>query len=409
MGRGSGCERGLGFRESPWSQQAVRAKVAAFMLNHLIETAQAEGAEPVVYLSLDDSKSDKDEATTKLESVDWAHDHYKSTKKRPVYAKAAQHVSLRVQIGPHSYPLTFRLYLREKTVRGLKRKRAKGQRLRYRSKYRLAREMLEELKVLLQAQLPTGYRIYVLFDSGYASARLVKYVRRQGWPVICTLKSNRLLNHTPLSQHHKRFKHHPYVRVRAADGKTYLVRQMRGHLREISFEVCVLISKRHPRDRHPKYLMTTDLSLSVGKVLHGFAKRWSIEVEYWTVKEQLGLSDFRMWSYEGIERWYTLVYLVLAFLTWCSRQGGQSLSVVLHEHRRVQARAVLVSACETVWETGDLEGVLPRYIGQAASVFRGHVCGGGPRCGHGEAMPSAYQRDTTTWPFLPGAHDKLHK
>ena len=160
--------------------------------------------------------------------------------------------------------------------------------------------------------------------------------------------------------------HQPYVRVRAADGKTYLVRQLQGHLREIPFEVRVLISKRHPRDKHPKYLMTTDLSLSVCVVLKGFAKRWSIEVEYWVIKEQLGLADFRLWSYEAIERWYTLVYFVLAFLTWRSRESGQSLSQVIHQHRMAHARAVLVSACEAVRETGDLDGVLPRYIGQAA-------------------------------------------
>lgn len=93
---------------------------------------------------------------------------------------------------------------------------------------------------------------------------------------------------------------------------------------------------------------------------------YTIEVEYWILKEQLGLSDFRLWSYEAIERWYTLVYLVLAFLSWRSRLSGQSLSQVQHEHRMAHARSVLVSACETVWETGDLEGVLPRYLGQAA-------------------------------------------
>jgi hypothetical protein len=222
--------------------------------------------------------------------------------------------------------------------------------------------MLEELKALLRVELPQGYRIYVLFDSWYASARLIKYVRRQGWHVICTLKSNRLLDETALSQHHKRLKHQPYVRVRAADGKTYLVRQIRGRLQEISFEVCVLISKRHPRDAHPKYVMTTDLSLSASQVLKGFAKRWSIEVEYWTVKEQLGLADFRLWRYQAIERWYTLVYFVLAFLTWRSRVSGQSLSQVLHQHRREHARALLVSACEAVLETAELEAVLPRYI-----------------------------------------------
>ena len=45
------------FHESPWSQQAVRADLAAFMLGHLIETAQLEGAEPVVYISIVTTKA----------------------------------------------------------------------------------------------------------------------------------------------------------------------------------------------------------------------------------------------------------------------------------------------------------------------------------------------------------------
>ncbi len=50
--------------------------------------------------------------------------------------------------------------------------------------------------------------------------------------------------------------------------------------------------------------------MPAGPVLKGLAKRWS------TLKEQWGRADFRLWSYDAIERWYTLVYLVLAFLTW---------------------------------------------------------------------------------------------
>jgi hypothetical protein len=43
------------------------------------------------------------------------------------------------------------------------------------SKYALAREMLAELAELL----PKGYPVYVLFDSWYASAKLIKFCRRQ--------------------------------------------------------------------------------------------------------------------------------------------------------------------------------------------------------------------------------------
>ena len=36
--------------------------------------------------------------------------------------------------------------------------------------------------------------ICVLFDRWYAAGKLIKFIRRQGWYVICALKSNRKLN-----------------------------------------------------------------------------------------------------------------------------------------------------------------------------------------------------------------------
>jgi len=47
--------------------------------------------------------------------------------------------------------------------------------------------MLTELAELL----PPGHRVYVLFDSWYASAKLIKFCRRQRWHVICAVKANR--------------------------------------------------------------------------------------------------------------------------------------------------------------------------------------------------------------------------
>jgi hypothetical protein len=33
--------------------------------------------------------------------------------------------------------------------------------------------------------IPVGYPVYVLFDSWYASAKLIKWCRRHNWHVIC--------------------------------------------------------------------------------------------------------------------------------------------------------------------------------------------------------------------------------
>jgi hypothetical protein len=55
------------------------------------------------------------------------------------------------------------------------------------------------------------------------------------------------------------------------------------------------------------------------------------------VKQELGLADFRLQSYEAIAKWYAVVYLVLVYLYWRSYEAGAqhgrttSLSEVLME------------------------------------------------------------------------------
>jgi hypothetical protein len=87
------------------------------------------------------------------------------------------YVEVHVQIGPFGILFDTRLYQRDKKVRQFTRERNVGQHLHYRSKYALARSMLAELAELL----PSGHRVYILFDSWYASAKLIQFCRRQRW------------------------------------------------------------------------------------------------------------------------------------------------------------------------------------------------------------------------------------
>ncbi|WP_376790469.1 transposase [Thermoflexus sp.] len=136
----------------------------------LLQRAEAAGIESIIYVIIDDSLTRTDKDTTHLEAVDW------------VYDRAAA---------------------------------GKGQCLRFKTKYKLAREMLEELR----PYLPKGYQVYVLFDRRYAAGKLIKWTRRQGWHVICALKSNRKLNGVQVDQWDQRLRHKRYTRARvpAAD------------------------------------------------------------------------------------------------------------------------------------------------------------------------------------------------
>jgi hypothetical protein len=358
------------FRVSPWSEEEMTQPLAAFAVVDMLQRAEAEGAEPILYASFDDSATRKDKDTHQLEAVDWIFDHSASGKGQTAYCKGAVHVTCRVQVGRYSYTFGWRLYLREKSVRRLNRGRARGQRLRFKSKYGLAREMLEELR----SYLPEGYTVYVLFDRWYASGKLIKFIRRQGWHVICALKSNRKLNDVRVDEWDQRLRqrHQRYTRVRvpAADGTTrpYLVRSVRGRLSDVPFDVCVLISRRHPRDKNPKYFLCTDLTLSAQTVLTWYGKRWPLEVDYWYLKQPLGLGDFRMQAYEAIEKWYAVLHLVLTFLqwrlyeAWAQGQPLHSLADVIRQHRTEHARDTLISACREAIRMGAIEPVLQRFI-----------------------------------------------
>jgi hypothetical protein len=180
-------------------------------------------------------------------------------------------------------------------VRRLNRHRAPAQRLRFRKKTTLAHEMLTELQRLL----PPRFQVYVLFDSWYASNRLLKFCRRQDWHVVCAIKSNRKLDDQKLSQWPQALRHQRYQRVQltATDQRqrTYLVRQRQGKLHRLPFAVCVLISQRHHRDKHPKYFLCTDLALSAQNILSLYQKRWPIEVDNFYVKHGF-LTAFEKWT-----------------------------------------------------------------------------------------------------------------
>jgi DDE superfamily endonuclease len=348
------------FRISPWDADDLRLPLVVFILRDLARRV----TDPLlpIYLTLDDSLTVKDKGTRKLQAVDWHFDH-----NRKQVVKGGNHVVLGIHWGGFHYPLLWRLYLRQSTVRRINRRR-KNHRLRYQSKLELARQMLQQI----MGQLPPEKRVYVLFDSWYTSAQLVKWIRQQGWHVIAGLKSNRKVSNRKLTDWHKDLKGRRYchVRLRLANGRTrtYWVRALTGRLAGVPGEVRVLLSQTGPGAKAPKYFLCTDTSLSEQEILSRYQHRWSQEVDYWHVKLQLGLADFRLQSYEAIAKWYAVVYLVLIMLYWqCyeyreKHQRTTSLSEVLSRMRHDHHGAVLRAACEEVAAGASVDEVVQRYL-----------------------------------------------
>lgn len=153
----------------------------------------------------------------------------------------------------------------------------------------------------------------MLFDSGYASHRVLKFCRRQGWSVVCAIKSTRKLDDKKLSQWPQALRHQRSQRVQlpATDQRqpTSLVRTLPGKLTTLPVAVCVLISPRHPRDKHPKDVLCPNLALSAQPRLRIYQQRWPIDVDNFYVKQHVGLADVRVQSYEATEQWFAIGFL----------------------------------------------------------------------------------------------------
>lgn len=357
-------------RLSPWSTDLVRETLRQQQLAWLLAEAQRRDLPRVLFLNIDDSLGKKDKQTHCLEPVDWFHDHNESTPHRPRYHKAFCYLECTARVGNLTATLDLRLYLRAQTVRRLNRHRLAGQRLKFHSKNDLACAMLEALRPLL----PPGWIIYVQFDSWYASERLLKYVHHQGWRTVCALKSNRRLQGQCLHALATTLAHKHYTRVRvtAADGHhtTYYTRDVFGRLSRLPFEVRVIFSKRHPRARAWAYFLSTDLARSVVQTLRGYGGRWSCEVVNFYVKTQLGLADFRVRSYEAVDRYVVAVHLAWAYVErrYTRERSAQirCYGDLIRRHRDEHAQAWLAAALQEVMATGDVESVVQRFLQQPA-------------------------------------------
>jgi hypothetical protein len=353
-------------RISPWDADDLRLPLIDFILDDLKQRIKDRTLP--IFLTVDDSLAPKDKATRKLQSVDWHFDH-----NRHQTVKGGNHVVLRIHWGDFHYPLVWRLYLRASTVRRLNKRRKNPNRLHYRSKLELARQMLEQI----HSRLPVGTPVYVLFDSWYTAAKLVKWIRQQGWHVIAGLKSNRNVSGKKLAEWHHELKGRSYTKVvlELADGRkrTYWVRSIEGRIHGVPGNVRVLLSQTGPGARAPKHFLCTDLDLSAQAILSRYQHRWRQEVDYWYVKLQLGLGDFRLQSYEAIEKWYAVVYLVLVYLYWqtyedrAKRGQTTSLSEVMTRIRQDHQRDVLRAACEEVANGATVDEVVERYLGKGTA------------------------------------------
>lgn len=353
-------------RIAPWSAGELRRPVGAFLVREAVAQARAAGTLDYICISLDDSIARKHKHTRHLEPVDWHFDHVESTPHTPRHVNGLAYLGCNVWIGGRVVTFALRLYLREKTVRRINRQRSRDHHIGFLSKNNLARQMLQALYPVL----PAGVPVYVVHDTWYASARLLKTTHRQTWHTITALKHNRKVDGQRLDQHslalwHRRYAH---ITVTATEGTatTYWTRSFTGKLEKVAFPIRVIDSKRHPRAPRSAYFGCTDLNLETQPALQIYGHRWGCETDTVYLKTRLGVGDFRVRSYEAVDKYVAVVQLGLAYrqhrLLHEHSSQIKTWADIIQLHRDEHARDWLRGACQEAIATGNLDRVLNHFL-----------------------------------------------
>lgn len=176
---------------------------------------------------------------------------------------------------------------------------------------------------------PAGVKVRVLFDAFYLCPAVTKACEKQGFTWFSVASKNRTF--TARGQRKKigrlakgRLRHKGRaVRMdRAGKRKVSLrITACDGHLARIG-AVRLVLSKR-PCDRWKNLLaiVTNETGLSDRQIVAIYEKRWSIEVLFKELKEQLGLGDYQVISRDAILKHLHLVCLTHLLLTHHAMEG----------------------------------------------------------------------------------------
>lgn len=238
-----------------------------------------------------------------------------------------------IQIGKLYFPYRVVTYIGEEEAPELSE--------RFRTKLDIALEDIIE-----PLQLPAEAAVTVVADSAYYSKDVVTRVLKQGYDIVCRLKSDK---HIRPSEHFGTYRVRDYanelsfeeVTVCVRDTvKTYRVAEALVTLPDTRIPIKLIVSEI---EGHRRYYMSTDLDRTAVEILEFAEDRWNIETFHQQADEKLGLKQYQLESKEGIERFLQLVCVVWAL-------------VVLEE----------IGDEEPLWEEG---ARLSDRLGQAEAAF----------------------------------------
>jgi SRSO17 transposase len=173
--------------------------------------------------------------------------------------------------------------------------------------------------VIQALQLPDAAKAIVLFDSYYLCAEVIRACERRGFSYVGAAKKNR--NFFPDGRPRDKRKLGKYgkevlrregrmVQVR---GKKHRLAERVGHLSHAGR--VKLVFSRRPNEKSWITLVTNQTRWSMKTVLSHYLCRWGIEVFFKMSKQHLGLGDYHLLRYRGIERYLCLVLIAYLLLT----------------------------------------------------------------------------------------------
>ena len=323
---------------SPWDDERLSLQRKKNALNEMVKA----GKKDPFFFSIDDTLSTKQVASKNIQGMKFNYSHV-SNKNEWSHCI----VSLQGHSNGLSLPLDLKTYLSEES--GAEHNRS------FKTKVDLALETLKEVDIQLER------KSYVLIDSWYTSAEFINESQSLGFQVIGGIKSNRIFYpegiRSKLSEYSKTLREKD-LDVVTVKGRTHYVYRYEGAIKGIE-NIVVLMSwiDEFDSSKTPFFLVSTDTSLSSGRIIEYYGHRWEIEVSFRYQKERLGLDNYEMRSLKGIERFWELLYLLYNFLELkrFKSQIGENLGKLIDRLKVKRKREVISYVYEKALSGAKLE------------------------------------------------------
>ncbi|WP_169787829.1 transposase [Alicyclobacillus ferrooxydans] len=161
--------------------------------------------------------------------------------------------------------------------------------------------------------------VYVLFDSKYASKKLVDACNAKGFHVIAAFKTNRTMYpagvRIQVSDYANEYIRCTNLHSVTVEDRRYQIYEYEGQLSDIeSVKVLLCWEGGFNSDKTPFCILSTDGALDVITVLRHYLVRWNIETGYQYFKDLLGFDQYQVQSFQAIERFWSIQCLVDAYL-----------------------------------------------------------------------------------------------